>query len=317
MAIRGSLTEFSVPELMQLLALQQKTGVLTFNHPKGATHVLFFWRGRVLAAADRRKTGRHEFLSHVYQNQLLSLDQVESVENINQSTGQDIFTVLLASGTIGRDRLTEEMRRYTQRVSDELVSWTVGSYDFSPCDDKLLPAQGLPIHMNPEELVLESMRRADELATMKESMFAPDLTLARVEDAPPGPLPRECTIVLRLLDQPRAILELTQLSPLGDFLTYEAISELLGRQRIMIVDSDEARRLGGKQKVVASFSFSAFAGIMTLLIGSVLLGTGFAPLLAHSRPDSGWLDPGVTGRRAQVTTEVESQLSSLGITSDH
>ena len=313
MASRGSLAEFSVPELMQLLALQQKTGVLTFVHPKGQSHILFFWRGRVLAAADRRRPGRHEFLSHVYQNQLLTQEQVESVENITQSTGQDIFTVLLASGTIGRDRLSEEMRRYTQRVSDELVSWTVGTYDFSPCDDKSLPSHGLPIHMNPEELVLESMRRADELATMKESMFAPESTLARVEDAPPGPLPRECTIVLRLLDTPRTILELTHLSPLGDFLTYEAISELLGRQRIMIVDSDEARRLGGRQKIVAQFSFAAFAGIMTLLVGSVLLGTGFAPLLAHSRTESGWLDPGVTGRRAQVSTEVESQLTSLGV----
>ena len=317
MAIRGSLNEFSVPELMQLLALQQKTGVLTFLHPKGQTHILYFWRGRVLAAADRRRTGRHEFLSHVYQNQLLSVDQVESVENITQSTGQDVFTVLLASGTIGRDRLTEEMRRYTQRVSDELVSWNIGSYDFSPCDDKLLPAHGLPLHMNPEELVLESMRRADELATMKESMFAPDLTLARVEDAPPGPLPRECTIVLRLLNQPRTILELCQLSPLGDFLTYEAISELLGRQRIMIIDSSEARRLGGTQKLVETFSFAAFAGILTLLVGSVLLGTGFAPLLAHSRPNSGWIDPGSTSRRAQTTTEVESQLQALGVTLPH
>jgi hypothetical protein len=118
-----------------------------------------------------------------------------------------------------------------------------------------------------------------------------------------------------LLEHPRTIIELTQLSPLGDFLTYEAISELLGRQRIMIVDSDEARRLGGNQKIVATFSFAAFAGIMTLLLGSVLLGTGFAPLLAHSRPDSGWLDPGVTGRRAKITAEVESQLSALGVTS--
>jgi Domain of unknown function (DUF4388) len=314
MAIRGSLTEFSMPELTQLLALQQKTGVLTFVHPKGQTHVLFFWRGRVLAAADRRRTGRHEFLSHVYQNQLLTLDQVESVENIHQSTGQDIFTVLLASGAIGRDRLIEEMRRFTQRISDELVSWNAGTYDFSPCDDKSLPTHGLPLHMNPEELVLESMRRADELATMKESMFAPDLTLARVEDAPPGPLPRECTIVLRLLDAPRTILELCQLSPLGDFLTYEAIAELLGRQRIMIVDSNQARRLGGREKVEAQFSFASFAGILTLLVGSVLLGTGFAPLLARSRSDSGWLEPGVTGRRAQVASEVESQLLSFGVT---
>jgi hypothetical protein len=85
----------------------------------------------------------------------------------------------------------------------------------------------------------------------------------------------------------------------------------------MIVDSDEARRLGGSQKIVERFSFAAFAGILTLLVGSVLLGTGFAPLLAHSRPDSGWLAAGVTGRRAQTTTEVESQLQSLGVTLPH
>ena len=314
MAIRGSLTEFSVPELMQLLALQQKTGILTFTHPKGSTHVLFFWKGRVLAAADRRRSGRHECLSHAYPNQLLTQDQVESVENIHTSTGQDIFTVLLASGAVGRDRLTEEMRRYTQRVADELVSWSNGAYDFAPCDEKSLPVHGLPIHMNPEELVLESMRRADELATMKESMFAPDVALARIPDAPPGPLPRECTIVLKLLDQPRTILEVCQLSPLGDFLTYEAISELLGRQRIMIVDAEEARRMGPRPKVVASFSFSAFAGILSLLIGSVLLGTGFAPLLARSRPEAGWLSAEATARRAQVAAEVESQVTSLGVT---
>jgi uncharacterized protein DUF4388 len=314
MAIRGSLTEFSVPELMQLLALQQKTGVLTFTHPKGPSHILYFWRGRVLAAADRRRGARHQFLSHVYQNQLLSGDQVESVESISQSTGQDIFTVLLASGTIGRDRLTEEMRRFTQRLSDELVSWQDGTYDFSPCDEKSLPSHGIPIHMNPEELVLESMRRADELATMKESMFAPDMALARVEDAPPGPLPRECTIILRLLDTPRTILELCHLSPLGDFLTYEAISELLGRQRIMVVDQDEAARLGAREKPATPFSFAAFAAILSLLVGSVLLGTGFAPLLAHSRPESGWLSPEVASRRAQVGVEVEQGLERLGVT---
>ena len=314
MAIRGSLTEFSVPELMQLLALQQKTGILTFVHPRGSTHVLFFWKGKVLAAADRRRSGRHEFLSHAYQNQLLSQEQVDSVENIHQSTGQDIFTVLLASGAVGRDRLTEEMRRYTQRVSDELVSWNTGTYDFAPCDEKSLPVHGLPIHMNPEELVLESMRRADELATMKESMFAPDVALARIPDAPPGPLPRECTIVLKLLDQPRTILEVCQLSPLGDFLTYEAISELLGRQRIMIVDAVEARRLGNRPKVEASFSLAAFGGILFLLVGSVLLGTGFAPLLARSRPESGWLGAEATARRALIAAEVESQITSLGVT---
>jgi len=311
MAIRGGLAEFSVPELMQLIALQQKTGVLMLVHPKGLTHVLFFWRGRVLAAADRRRPSRHQFLAHLFLNQLLSADQVESVEAISERTNQDIFTVLLASGAMGRDRLSEEMRRYTQRIADELVSWREGTYEFSPCDEKTLPVHGLAIHLNPEELVLESMRRADELATMKESMLAPELSLARAEDAPSGPLPRECTVVLRLLENPRTILELCRISPLGDYLTYEAITELLGRQKIMIVDPEEALRLGLRRKTGKNFSSAGVAALLCLLAGSALLGSGLAPLLARSRSQSGWLDPAVASRRSAVRQELGHDVDAL------
>ena len=311
MAIRGGLAEFSVPELLQLLALQQKTGVLTLVHPRGRTHVLFFWRGRVLAAADRRRTGRHDFMAHLFQNRILTGDQVDSVEDICRTTNQDIFTVLLASGTMGRDRLAEEMRRFTQRCADELVSWQDGTYEFSPCDEKSLPPHGLPIHMNPEELVLESMRRADELATMKESMLGPDVVLGRVADAPSEPLPRECMVVLRLLETPMSILELSHASPLGDYLTYEAVTELLGRQKIMIVDSAEAKEMAGRNRKSNRLSPSGVAAIVTLLIGSIFLGSGMAPLLERSRAGAGWIDPEVAARRTEVRRELQRDVTRL------
>ena len=241
MAIRGGLAEFSVPELLQLLALQQKTGVLTLTHKKGETHVLFFWRGRVLAAADRRRSSRHQFLTYLYQNQLITEDQMESVEDISRSTAQDIFTVILASGVMGRDRLQEEMHSFSQRLADGLMDWVDGTYDFTPCEEKSLPSQGVPMTLNPEELVLESMRRTDELATIKESMLSPELVLAVVESAPKEPLPRETALVLRLVDGTRSIQEICRRSPLGEFLTYEAVSDLLSRQRIMILDPKEAQ----------------------------------------------------------------------------
>jgi hypothetical protein len=308
MAIRGGLTEFSVPELLQLLALQQKTGVLTLTHSKGRVHVLFFVRGRVLAAADRRRSGRHEFLAYLYHNQILTTPQIENVEDITRSTGQDLFTVILASGTMSRDRLTEEMRRYTQRMTDEITTWRGGNYDFAPCDDKSLPHHGVNLHINPEELVLESMRRADELATMKESMLAPELILARVDDAPGGPLPRECAVALKLIDSRRSIQEICRLSPLGDYLTYEAITELLGRQKIMIVDAEDARRAPGPRARKRPVAWSALIALLALLAGSSLLGLGLQPLLARSRSDAGWLPADVAARRQELRVAVRAEV---------
>jgi hypothetical protein len=311
MAIRGGLTEFSVPELLQLLSLQQKTGMLTLTHRQGQTHTLFFHRGRVLAGADRRQNSRHEFLAYLYQNQHLTQDQVESVEDICRSTNHDLFTVLLTSGVMSRDRLGEEMHRHAQRVVDELTSWKEGKYDFVTGDEKSLPAQGLRLTLNPEELVLESMRRNDELVTMKESMLAPDLILAQVEDAPSQPVPRECVVVLRLVDGERTIEEISRLAPMGEFLTYDAIAELLGRQLIMIVDPHDAVRRSRKKVKRSPTSLSAMTAFLLLILGSAILGSGLGPILSRSRGDADWLPASAMERRGEVRAIVSAQAREL------
>jgi hypothetical protein len=310
MAIRGGLAEFSIPELMQLLALQTKTGVLTLTHKGGHKHVLFLWRGRILAAADRRRNNRHEFLAYLYHNQFFTKDQVESVEDICRSTGQDLFTVILASGVMGRDRLAEEMHRFSQRMMDELVNWMDGSYEFASADEKSLPTHGLAIHLNPEELVLESMRRADELVTMQESMLAPNLLLARVKSAPREPLPRECTIALKMVDGTKTIQELCRTSPLGDFLTYEAIAELLGRQQIMIVDPEDSRRMAPPRPQGPHISWAALGAIISMVVGSVLLGAGLQPLLERSSSDD-WMGSQVQERRAETQSTLAAEVEKL------
>ena len=315
MAIRGGLAEFSVPELLQLLALQQKTGVLALTHHTGETHVLFFWRGRILAAADRRRSGRHQFLQHLLSNLVLTTDQIESVEDISRTTGQDIFTVILASGVISRDRLTEEMQAYSQLVCDGLVNWVNGTYDFGPCDEKELPVQGVPLNLNPEELVLESMRRADELATMKESMLAPDLILARAEDAPSDPLPREMALILRFIDGTKTVEAVCRQSPLGEYLTYEAISALLSRSRIIMLHPKDAPRVQGPVRG-PKVSWSVLAAILFLIAGSTLLGSGIHPLLSRSEGDEPWLGQDATARRDEIRASVQTHVAALAGTAE-
>jgi len=310
MAIRGGLSEFSVAEILQLLALQQKSGVLALTETRGGSQVMFFERGRVVAAADRRQDGRHAFLAYLTENMLLTRDQLESVEDICRGTGHDLFTVLVSSGVMGRDRLLEEMRAYTQRIVDEVVNWRDGTYEFSG-DEKSLPNQGITLKLNPEELLLESMRRNDELATLKESMLAPDLILARVKDAESQPLPRECTVVLNLVNGRRTIDGICRISPLGEYLTYDAVSELLSRQQVMIVDPQDVVDLALPRPDRHRVSVPAAAAVLSLILGSVLLGTGMGPLLDHTNSMSSWLPDDVAARRAEVRDRLRAEVMDL------
>ena len=310
MAIRGGLAEFSVEELLQLLNIQQKTGVLVISEAGGRGYPLFFERGRLLAGADRRESGRHSFLNYLELCALITRDQVESVEDICRATGNDIFGVILTSGIMGRDRLQEEMRRHAQTIIDEIIHWHDGSYEFSG-DEKSLPPQGLQLKLNPEELLLESMRRRDELATLKQSMLAPDLVLARAQSPSSEPLPRECSLVLNLVDGRRTIDAICRVCPMGEYEAYEAISELLGRQQIAIVDPDDPSSSAYRNAADWRLSWPAVAAVMSFVLGSVLLGAGVGPLLERSRTSGWWLHEEVLESRAEARTQIEQSVAEL------
>ncbi len=316
MAILGNLSEFSVAEILQLLALQQKSGVLSLTDGRDQSQVLFFEHGRILAAADRRQDGRHTFLAYLMNNMLLTQDQLESVEDICRATGQDLFTVMVTSGVVGRDRMLEEMRRYTQRIIDDVVEWRNGTYEFSG-DEKSLPRQGITLKLSPEELLLESMRRNDELLTLKESMLAPDLVFARVQDAETQPLPRDCVAALGLVDGRRTLEEICVVSPLGEYMTYDAISELLSRQQIMIVEPGEVEQIPSVTARGSLVSWPAMAAALSLVVGSLLLGSGVGALTDRSAQGRGWLPEEVEARRDRIRVELRAEIATLRDTLPH
>lgn len=309
MALNGSLAEFSVAEVLQLLALQQKSGVLVLTPQDQKPTALFFERGRILAAADRRRDTRPAFLQYLFDNLLLTRDQLETVEDLSKQTGQDIFTILLTTGLMGRDRLGDEMHRYMQRLVDDMVTWRTGSYEFSG-DERSLPHQGNVVKLSPEELLMESMRRKDELATLKDSFIASDHVLAKAPNPPSGPLPRECTVVLSLIDGKRTVEQIAAASPLGEYLTYESVAELLGRQQIIVLDPAHAGLL---KSTVANDRIPAagWAALVAPLLVSLALGAVLGPLIAPRHRSSGWLPERIAEERRALGDQMRIEVIRL------
>ena len=72
MALQGSLEDFSLAEILQLIALQKKSGVLRLTSPE-ASGVLFFERGVIVSVTDRREKKSDPLLEHLVHTKRLLL----------------------------------------------------------------------------------------------------------------------------------------------------------------------------------------------------------------------------------------------------
>ena len=57
MALQGNLDDFSLPEILQLIAVQQKSGVLKLTAGDDVA-VVFFEGGKIVSTRDRRRNAK-------------------------------------------------------------------------------------------------------------------------------------------------------------------------------------------------------------------------------------------------------------------
>jgi hypothetical protein len=196
---------------------------------------------------------------------------------------------MLSGGIIGRDRLIEAISQHTQQIVDSLLMWTTGTYEFQG-DDRSIPKLTLKVPLNIEELLMEGMRRMDELATIKQTVLAPDLYLLRSSDAiDRSELSRELLVVYDLVSGSTSVEQVVARSPLGEYTSYESISALL-ESGLLVVDSCPPETVSGPQPVVpqkkaavkpARPVTATWGAVMAITAGSLLFGLALGPLLRN------------------------------------
>jgi len=304
MGLSGNLESFGVPEILQLMALQRKSGVLKLVRHNGDQQVLFLEKGRIVATRDRRTNNDDDdpLIRFLRRANYLSEEQLATLGKVQAESGRDALYVMLSGGMIGRDRLVEAVTQHTQQIVDNLLTWTQGTYDFSG-DERSIPKLAFKVPLSVEELLMEGVRRMDELATIKQAVLAPDLHLLACGDTVDlSSLSRELLVVLDLVQQTTPVEALVARSPLGEYSTYEAISALLESGWLVV---DPCPPAVAVEPISAStlvslpaaprILFRPWAAVMAICAGSLILGLMLKPLL-HGQA-IGLLPPSVDDAR--------------------
>ena len=265
MALEGTLRDFSLADIFQLIGLQRKTGVLTLRGKDDNVTVTFL-DGKVVGAdsASHRLETR---LGHVLiKSGMLTQEQLARALEIQKETLQRLGFILTHYQIISNDSLKQALQLQILQIVYRLFRWKDGDYHFSqettieydrdnvtPISAETILMEGArmmdewPIiekrirsydmvfrkKLTDQEIVVVGAEEADEIdfdgtTRKKKGLGADKIRISQEEKA-----------IYDLVDGTMAVRDIVEVSRLSEFDTNKSLYELLTRDLI-----EEVKGLG-------------------------------------------------------------------------
>lgn len=173
MALEGTLKDFSLADIFQLIGLQRKTGVLTLRG-KDDTVTVTFLDGKVVAAdsLNRRLENR---LGHVLlKTGVITNEQLNRALEIQRETLQRLGFILTHYGIITNDSLRDAIQLQTMGIIYRLFRWKDGDYHFSQ-ETTIEYDKDNVVPISAESILMEGARMIDEWPIIEKRIRSYDM----------------------------------------------------------------------------------------------------------------------------------------------
>jgi hypothetical protein len=188
MALKGNLRDFSTTQLLNLVNLARKTGMLTVNDSTQNV-VLYFKDGRLIRACTNADTGHLAVM--LLKTGKLTQEQAETVNNQSGSSSDRVVgKYLMDARLVSRDDIIQGVKDYMLDIVYDLFTWSECEFFFE--QDSLPTTDRITIPLNLDNVILEGSRRIQEFDKLQDEL--PDLG----------------TVALKITDKPLRDVKLTQ-----------------------------------------------------------------------------------------------------------
>jgi len=192
MAVEGTLDLFKLPEILQLISQQRKTGILTVQGEQDIVAISFL-TGRIVAADALNQTMEEGLAQILLREGMISAPDLARAASAHQGEGGRLIDLLVERRYIEREQLLEALRLQTYRLLEQLLRWNEGDFKFYSGDEVSYEEGFVPITV--EELLInaaqavQSARAAEPVRPAPPPRPAPQ-PVAAPPAAPPAPPPR-------------------------------------------------------------------------------------------------------------------------------
>jgi Domain of unknown function (DUF4388) len=177
MALEGTLKDFSLADIFQLIGLQRKTGVLTLRSSDDTVTVTFL-DGKVVGA-DSLSHRLENRLGHVLiRSELLTQDQLNRALEIQKETLQRLGFILVHYDIISVDSLKQAIQAQIHQIIFRLFRWKDGDYHFSQ-ETTIEYDRDYVVPVSAESILMEGARMIDEWPIIEKRIRSYDMVFRK------------------------------------------------------------------------------------------------------------------------------------------
>lgn len=181
MALRGTLRDFGIADIFQLISHQSKTGSLTVR--SGSQQVVVAFLGGNVVRAESATRKRRDLLGRMLvRGELITEKQLADALEMQKRTLRRLGDILVDSGVVDVKALRVFTRLQTTETLYRLFLWTGGTYEFEQTEVPV--PDGIADHetIRSDNVLMEGFRQLDEWPMIRKRITGYGLTFEKVED---------------------------------------------------------------------------------------------------------------------------------------
>jgi hypothetical protein len=182
MALQGTLKDFGIADILQLIGQQQKTGQLYLANKEQEVNI-FFKDGNIVRVESVTRKKKDLIGNMLVQAELITEAQLEEALETQRRTLKRLGDVLVSSGALTGDRFKKMMQLQATETIFRLFSWDNGTYEF-----KAEPVESDTEAITPlraESVLMEGFRMVDEWPVIRRKINRLDMTFETLKPLPP------------------------------------------------------------------------------------------------------------------------------------
>ncbi|HOC42100.1 MAG TPA: DUF4388 domain-containing protein [Thermoanaerobaculales bacterium] len=272
MALEGTLRDFSFADILQLISLQRKTGVLTLKHEEKLVTISFV-DGCIVGSSSLNQHPEDRIGLILLKRGELTEDGLEMALRRQEETLQRLGRILIDSRVVSPDSIRIALGQQILQVVYRVFRWSDGEYHFSQ-EKSVDYDRDLMVPMAADSIIMEGARMTDEWPFIDQRIPDRSAILMKVDPArqfevieaeerdidelrfsfadspeeaprpePPGDrLTRDQMLVYDLVNGRDTVEELILRSPLIEFETCKALADLVDRRIVRQASPEEIAR---------------------------------------------------------------------------
>lgn len=159
MALEGSLTDFGLADILQLIYFQRKTGVLTLTGKMDKVRLLFI-DGNIGGAESKRRMEDNRLGKILLKKGRIKEEDLETALEEQRKTGARLGNILIRNDLVEKEAVRDILQAQITETIIQLFGWKQGTYEFAvqgvPLD------KDLPFSLDTQHLLMEGLRIVDE-----------------------------------------------------------------------------------------------------------------------------------------------------------